>query len=127
MAINEQNIQCPKCGESISIDDVLTRQIEEKIKKDLQAAQQVKEQELTHKSEELMRHAAKLAESIKNIDAIIADKVADQLKAEKLKIFNCATTYCCSSAAFLEASSMNAFLASSSCRIFSNSNACLSS
>jgi hypothetical protein len=42
MAISEQKIQCPKCGESISIDDVLTRQIEEKIKKDFQATQQVK-------------------------------------------------------------------------------------
>ena len=53
MSINEQKIQCPKCGESISIDDVLTRQIEEKIRKDFQAAQQVKEQELTNKSAEL--------------------------------------------------------------------------
>ena len=92
MAINEQNIQCPKCGESISIDDVLTRQIEEKIKKDLQAAQQVKEQELTHKSEELKKQAAEIAENKKNIDSVIADKVADQLKAEKLKIFKEART-----------------------------------
>jgi len=30
MTTNEQKIKCPKCGESISIDDVLTRQIEEK-------------------------------------------------------------------------------------------------
>jgi hypothetical protein len=92
MAINEQNIQCPKCGESISIDDVLTRQIEEKIKKDLQAAQQVKEQELTHKSEELKKQAAEIAENKKNIDSVIADKVADQLKSEKLKIFKEART-----------------------------------
>ena len=39
MAISEQKIQCPKCGESISIDAVLTRQIEEKVKNDLQATQ----------------------------------------------------------------------------------------
>lgn len=92
MSINEQKIQCPKCGESISIDDVLTRQIEEKIKKDLQAAQQVKEQELTHKSEELKKQAAEIAENKKNIDSVIADKVADQLKAEKLRIFKEART-----------------------------------
>ncbi len=88
MSINEQKIQCPKCGESISIDDVLTRQIEEKIKKDLQAAQQVKEKELARKSEELKKQASELAENKKNIDSVIADK----LKAEKLKIFKEART-----------------------------------
>ena len=41
MRTNEQKIQCPKCGESISIDDVLTRQIEEKIKKDFEATQKL--------------------------------------------------------------------------------------
>lgn len=35
MTTNEQKIKCPKCGESISIDAVLTHQIEEKIKKEL--------------------------------------------------------------------------------------------
>jgi len=92
MAISEQKIQCPKCGESISIDDVLTRQIEEKIKKDFQATQQVKEQELTRKTEELKKEAAEIAENKKNIDSVIADKVADQLQAEKLRIFKEART-----------------------------------
>ena len=32
MATNNQKIKCPKCGESISIDAVLTHQIEEKKK-----------------------------------------------------------------------------------------------
>ena len=39
-----KNIKCPKCGESISIDDVLTHQIEEKIKK-LQTKQKKKYKE----------------------------------------------------------------------------------
>src|SRR5437899_917809 len=92
MSINEQRIQCPKCGESISIDDALTHQIEEKIKKNLEAAQQVKEQELTNKSAELKKQAAEIAENKKNIDSVIADKVADQLKTEKLRIFKEART-----------------------------------
>ncbi len=92
MATTEQKIQCPSCGESISIDDVLTKQIEEKIKKSFQAAQQAKEKELTTKSEELKKQAAEIAENKKNIDSVIADKVADQLKAEKLKIYKEART-----------------------------------
>jgi len=87
MTTSEQNIQCPSCGESISIDDVLTKQIEGKIKKDLQAAQQAKEKELTIKLEQLKKQADELAENKKNIDSVIANKVADQLKAEKLRIY----------------------------------------
>ena len=87
MVMNEQNISCPKCGESISIDDVLTQQIEEKVKKDMHAIQQVKEQELARKSEELKKQADAIAESKKNIESVIANKVTDQLNIEKLKIF----------------------------------------
>jgi len=92
MTTTEQKIQCPSCGESISIDDVLTKQIEGKIKKDLQAAQQAKEKELSIKSEQLQKQADELAKNKKNIDALITDKVADQLKAEKLKIYKEART-----------------------------------
>ena len=92
MIINEQKIQCPKCGESISIDDVLTRQIEEKIKKEVEVTQKVKEQELTNRAEDLKRQAAEIVENKKNIDTIIADKLADQLTAEKLRIFKEAKT-----------------------------------
>lgn len=42
MTDNEQKIKCPQCGESISIDDVLTNQIEEKIRKDFEATQKIK-------------------------------------------------------------------------------------
>lgn len=87
MIINEHKIQCPKCGESISIDDVLTRQIEDKIKKEVEVTQKVKEQELTSRAEDLKRQAAEIVESKKNIDTIIAEKLADQLTAEKLRIF----------------------------------------
>lgn len=87
MATTEQKIQCPGCGISISIDDVLTRQIEEKIKKRLEATQKVKEQELAHKSEELKKQAADIAEKNKNIEAVITEQVSDKLNAERIKIF----------------------------------------
>ncbi len=83
----QQKIRCPSCGESISIDDVLTRQIEGKIKKEFDDKQKTQEQAFIAKSEELKRQAAKIAEERKNIDAVVTDKVADQLKAERMKIF----------------------------------------
>jgi hypothetical protein len=87
MATTEQKIQCPSCGESISIDDVLTRQIEEKIKKSFEATQKIKEQELAHKSEELKKQAADIVEKNKNIESVIAEQVSGKLNAERIKIF----------------------------------------
>jgi hypothetical protein len=87
MATNEQNIKCPKCGESISIDDVLTRQIEGKIKKDLEAGQKIKEEELALKFEELKKQAGEIEKSKKGIDSLVAEKVSEQVAGEKMKLF----------------------------------------
>jgi hypothetical protein len=87
MATTEQKIQCPSCGESISIDDVLTRQIEEKIKKSLEASQKLKEQELTQKSEELKRKEADIAEKNKNIESVVAQQVSEKLNTERMQVF----------------------------------------
>lgn len=87
MTDNEQKIKCPQCGESISIDDVLTNQIEEKIRKDFEAAQKVKEQELELRAEELKRPSSEIERSKKAVDSVVAEKVAEQIAGEKLKLF----------------------------------------
>ena len=51
--MKDQNIQCPKCGESISIDNVLSQQIEQRLKDDFDKKYQAKEKEWKDKSEEL--------------------------------------------------------------------------
>jgi hypothetical protein len=43
MTNDTKNILCPKCGESISIDDVLTHQIEDKLRKEIEGKQKIKE------------------------------------------------------------------------------------
>lgn len=92
MTTNEQKIKCPKCGESISIDDVLTRQIEEKIKKDFEITQKIKEDELAQKSEDLKKQAADIAESKKEIDSTVAKQVAGQMEKERRELFKEART-----------------------------------
>ncbi len=87
MTKTQQKIKCPKCGESISIDDVLTHQIEENIKKDFEATQKIREQEWVQKSEELKKLAAEVDKSKKDIDSVVAEKVTGQLAAGKLKLF----------------------------------------
>jgi len=91
MAINNQKIKCPKCGESISIDDVLTHQIEEKIKKDFKITQKIKEEELKQKLEDLKKQAIEIAENKKDIDSIVAKQVAEQIEKEKIRLFKEAT------------------------------------
>lgn len=88
----EQKIKCPKCGESISIDDVLTHQIEEKIKKDFETKQKVKEAELEQKEADLKKQADALATSKKEIDSVVAKQVSDKMSEERLKLYKDAKT-----------------------------------
>lgn len=83
MQTNVQKIQCPKCGELISIDDVLAHQIEDKIKKELSREQAVKEAELEKKKIELSAKELQLAQTQKAAEVEISKKVAEKLAVEK--------------------------------------------
>jgi len=83
----EEKIKCPKCGELISIDSALSHQIEERIKKEIEVGQKIKEKALEQKSKELEKQAAEITASKKEIDSLVAEKVAGQLAAEKIKLF----------------------------------------
>lgn len=87
MAINEQKIKCPKCGESISIDDVLTRQIEEKIRKEVEEPQKLKEIEIANQKRELESQKVQLEEAKKNTQIEINKKVAEKLATEKIALW----------------------------------------
>lgn len=92
MDYSEQKIKCPRCGESISIDDVLTHQIEEKIKKDFEIKQKAKESELKQKEIDLEKQAQELATSKKEINSLIAKQVDDKIGEERLKLYKEAKT-----------------------------------
>jgi hypothetical protein len=88
MTDDTKNITCPSCGESISIDDVLTRQIENKFKKDFEEKEKALrtsiEKESSHKLEQ------DKIELEKNLKAKIlkdaeADKVASDEKNKLLE------------------------------------------
>jgi hypothetical protein len=92
MATNEQKIKCPKCGESISIDDVLTRQIEEKIRKEIEKQQQLKEAEISKQKEELQIKEQQLAEALRSAEVQVNKKVADKIAAERVILWKKALT-----------------------------------
>lgn len=81
-----QKIICPKCNESISIDDVLTHQIEEKIKKEI--AEKLATERITlWKKAQIEAEKQKtgeiklLEEQIKNRDEKLAQANAEALRA----------------------------------------------
>lgn len=83
MGNTEQKIKCPECGESISIDDVLTHQIEEKIKKELSKETSLKEADFKKQKKELEEQQKKFEETQKNTQIEINKKVAEKLLTEK--------------------------------------------
>ena len=84
---DEQKIECPECGASISIDDVLTHQIEGKIKKEMDAKLKVKELALEKEKTSLEERKLKLEESEKNAQIEINKKVNEKLESEKSEMW----------------------------------------
>ncbi len=87
MTTNEQKIKCPKCGELISPDEVLTHQIEEKIKREMGEENKIKEAEITKQKKELEVQKDKLEEARKNTQIEVNKKVAEKLAAEKVTLW----------------------------------------
>lgn len=87
MASDEQKINCPQCGESISIDTILTHQIEERIRKDFAVEQKAQEAELARQKEELQAKESQLNEALKANEIEINKKVADKLAEEKVVLW----------------------------------------
>ncbi|MBL7058255.1 DUF2130 domain-containing protein [Patescibacteria group bacterium] len=87
MINSQQKIKCPKCSELISIDDVLTHQIEEKIKKDFEVSQKIQVDELVKKATFLRKQAMEIEEAKKDIDIVVAKKVTDKISEERLVLF----------------------------------------
>ena len=87
MSDSEQKIKCPKCGESISIDDVLAHQIGEKIRKEIEVEQKVKEAEIAKKQKELETQTIQLEDAKKNTQIEVNKKVAEKLATEKTALW----------------------------------------
>lgn len=77
--MSDQIITCPKCGEQIPLNDALTGDIREQLKKEL-------ERDIVEKEKQLILREESLQESKKSID----EEVSKKLEVEKLKIMKVA-------------------------------------
>lgn len=92
MGNDTKNIKCPNCGQSISIDDVLTHQIEEKIKRELSEENRQKETEIAKQKKELEEQKSKFEQTQKNSQIEVNQKVAEKLATEKMALWKKAQT-----------------------------------
>ena len=77
-----KNIKCPNCGESISIDDVLTHQIENKLKKDFEEKEKDMRASIEKESsEKLEKEKAGLEKKLKA--QILKDTEAEKVASEE--------------------------------------------
>jgi len=79
-------ITCPSCNKSITLDEVLTQQIEEKIKKEFES--ELKESEKKF-SEEIKKAKSALAEKEKQMETLeenLNEKLKSEFEKQKKKL-----------------------------------------
>jgi hypothetical protein len=86
MPFQQQTIHCPKCGEKISIDAVLTQQIEAQIRSQFETEKQAKESAIAQREAQLQKESEKLTDLQKNIDSTVAERLSAQLSSEKTRV-----------------------------------------
>ncbi len=83
MLVENKKIKCPECGASISIDDVLTHQIEEDIRREMDGQQKERETEIAKQKKELEIQKKQLENDKEKAQSEIANQVAEKIEAEK--------------------------------------------
>lgn len=84
MNTNSQKIKCPECDTLISIDDVLTHQIEDKIKSDLQKENLKREEKIKKERESLEEQKSEFDEMRKKAETEFNKKVSEKIESEKI-------------------------------------------
>ena len=83
-----EKIKCPKCGEVISIDDVLTQQVENRIKTEFQKKNQEIEKEIAKKEQLLQKEKEYINKEKKSIEQNAQKLVNEKLEKERRTIKN---------------------------------------
>lgn len=86
MSTEDKKIKCPECGASISIDDVLTQQIGEDIKKEMEVQQKEMEIEIANQKKELESQKKEFENAKEKSQSEIESQVAKKIEAEKINL-----------------------------------------
>jgi hypothetical protein len=75
-------ITCPNCGNNIDIDDVLTHQTEERIKKEMQEEMAKRVEEVNHKAKQLAEMKQKFEDAKKKENEIFKERLNKEVEAK---------------------------------------------
>lgn len=79
-------IKCPKCNFEISIDEVLSHQLQEELRLEFEEKQKIKETELLKKEEEIANQKKQLDAAKDELSKKVDEEVESRLKTEKSEI-----------------------------------------
>ncbi|HEA23404.1 MAG TPA: DUF2130 domain-containing protein [Pricia antarctica] len=82
----ETKIECPNCGTSIDVQDILTHQLEEDIKKKYQSQIAEERKKYILEQEKLKQEKAEFEQKKKQENELFQEKLQSQLKEEKILI-----------------------------------------
>lgn len=82
----EVNINCPKCGEKIDVDEILYRQLENDIKQNYNSQIATVKKEYDNKDVKLKERLSSIEEKEKNINERISDEVKSKLAKQKTEL-----------------------------------------
>ena len=83
MKTKTQDIKCPNCASSINVDELLIRQFEDSIKKEMEMELIKRERELDQRKNEVNRLSELLTKEKEDADALVNTKVRAQLHARE--------------------------------------------
>jgi hypothetical protein len=79
----KSKMNCPQCGSEISVDELLVKQFQESIKKDLELELRKRESELESEKKEFKKLSDQLTKDKGDVDYLINSRVQEQLRSAK--------------------------------------------
>lgn len=77
--LKKGQIDCPNCGNTLNIDELLISNFEQSIRKDLQGELRRREEELQEHKNEVLEMSIRLEREKEDVDQLVSDRVKSQL------------------------------------------------
>lgn len=81
--MNDQSINCPKCGTDIPLTEALSQQISEQLRGEFEREEEKRQQVFSEQQKQLQEEKKKLEEKSASVDVLVAQEIAQKLSVEK--------------------------------------------
>lgn len=81
--MNDQSINCPKCGTDIPLTEALSQQISEQLRGEFEREEEKRQRVFSEQQKRFEEEKKKLEEKSASVDALVAQEIAQKLSVEK--------------------------------------------